>query len=58
MNLCTVTQPPTPERECLAVVYSLGKSCASCAVDCYRRGLDAKAVKADNKKLVRHVEGR
>lgn len=55
MDICDHASPPTKEHECLSVVWSNGKSCAACEVDCYRKGWKKPTVDADNMKLVREA---
>jgi hypothetical protein len=52
MYLCTFRSEPG-KRECLEMVWSIGRACKTCTVDCYRSGWDKKSVDLDNEKLVR-----
>ena len=52
--ICTDNaHPPAVGRECLAAVWSKGRSCAGCAVECYRQGWSQRKVTLDNARLVK-----
>jgi hypothetical protein len=40
------------KTECLEAIWSEGKSCKGCWVECYRKGWPKKQVDADNARLV------
>jgi len=40
------------EKECLAAVWSQGRECKRCPVECYRRGWSHQNVTIDNAKRV------
>lgn len=48
----TFRQQPA-ERECLTAVWSQGRACKTCRVDCYRRGWAKAHVDRDNAALVK-----
>lgn len=43
---------PTAEHECRQAVWSQGRRCRMCRVDCYRQGWTHGAVAVDNKQRV------
>lgn len=51
-RICDFRQQPMIGRECLEAVWSQGKSCRECNIDCYRKGLSALQATSDNRRLV------
>lgn len=52
--ICTdFASPPAVGSECRAAVFSKGRSCAGCAVECYRQGWTQHRVTIDNAALVK-----
>ena len=47
--------PPTADRECLEAIWSQGRSCKRCPVDCYRRGWSKGLVDVDNQSLCNSI---
>ena len=41
------------ETECLTAIWSEGRSCKDCWIECYRRGWKKPAVDADNRAMVK-----
>lgn len=57
-TVCTGhASPPTDEHECQEAVWSEGRSCRRCEVDCYRKGWQPDAVSIDNKARVAKNRG-
>lgn len=46
------------EKECLAAIWSQGRECKRCPVECYRRGWEHRAVTLDNAARVAKKNGR
>lgn len=40
--------PPAGDNECPEAMFSKGKSCEDCSVDCYRKGYSADQVLEDH----------
>jgi hypothetical protein len=59
MNLsgqyCPHRQPPRAGAECLAAIWTQGRSCRACWVVCYRQGWSAQQATRDNAQLVRET---
>lgn len=51
-HICSFAQQPTAKYECWEAIWSQGRACKSCQVDCYRRGWSKEQAIADNKRLV------
>ena len=47
MNICDFRRRPD-KRECLEAVWSEGRACKRCPVDCYRQGWSQHRVTLDN----------
>lgn len=50
--LCTGPATPPGDKECLEVIWSNGRACRKCEVDCYRRGWLKAAVDRDNARFI------
>jgi hypothetical protein len=55
MQGCEQRHPPRPARECLAAVWTQGRSCQACWVACYRQGWSHPDVTRDNARLVQQT---
>ena len=47
ISLCDFRRPPA-ERECLEMIWSEGRACKRCPVECYRQGWSQHQVSLDN----------
>ena len=47
--LCTFRAEPK-DHECQEAIWSEGRACRACYVDCYRRGWSKRRVDADNRR--------
>lgn len=53
--VCTAQQSPPSETECREAIYSQGRACKKCEVNCYRQGWSKDMVDRDNKWLVKGI---
>jgi hypothetical protein len=53
--ICSFREPPQ-DRECRAAIWSWGRSCRTCRVECYRRGWTHRRVEMDNDRLCRDLD--
>ncbi|KKN07728.1 hypothetical protein LCGC14_1064060 [marine sediment metagenome] len=53
VRICHHRTPPTDNAECMEMLWSGGRACKRCWVECYRRGWEYRAVLADNQARVK-----
>lgn len=51
-HLCDFRSPPAEGHECRTAIWSEGRACRRCDVECYRAGFTAAQATADNNRLV------
>ena len=56
VRLCDFRSAPG-EHECLEAIWTKGRACKECSVKCYRAGMMAGEVSADNRKTGSHSKG-
>ncbi len=52
IHLCTFRTVPAIGAECREMLWSEGRACRRCPVDCYRRGWKRVQVFADNARMI------